>query len=603
MQCDKPSGDTAGTPPAPAAGEEAIQVVEQLYERGQLIFREGEPSTCAYQVVTGQVELFKQSPNGPLRLAILGKGEIFGEMGIIDNSVRNASAQAMEALTLRVYTQEAFLQLLRHRPESALSVIKMVTGRLRQADESIAHPDRVRLADADPTHPSPGWRRWLGGSARRFQHVRLEFQPDAIEIEEQPLPLVARLIFFTLILFFVVGGIWASQAHLDRIVSGEGKLVTQAAKIYIQPLETMIVRSIAVQVGQTVQAGQLLAQLDPTFAEADLLASQASMTSLAAQIQRLTAELEGGPPAPFSPDPGNEQIQRRLYESLQRERRNQLLASDETIQALQASLLATRADYHSLQTDLAILLELEKMRHELLEQGHGSRVIWLEAKRQLSVSRRDSEHWLHSAQEIDHKLAAALAQREAMRAEWRSKDSQELLLAQRELIPLTEAMAKHQQTLQLVQLRAPVAAVVLEIAPRTTGSIIRQAEMLLTLVAVDMPLQAEVNIPARDIGYLRQGDRARIKLDAIPFQRHGTLEGAVLTISEDIFEEEIGGRKQPVYRVRLSVEQKNLREIPQDFRLIPGMSAIAEIKVGSRSLLSYFFYPILRTLDSGLREP
>ncbi len=591
------------TIPASSGEDGVIQVVEQICEQGQLIFREGQVGDCAYQVVAGQVELFKQSPDGPLRLAILGKGEIFGEMGVIDNSVRSASAQALESLTLRVYSREAFLQLLRHRPESALSVIKMVTGRLRQADESIAHPDQVLAAGGDPTRSSSRWGRWFGGTARPFRRVRLEFQPDAIEIEEQPIPMAARLIFFTLILFLVVGVMWASLAHLDRIVIGEGKLVTQASKISIQPLDTMIVRTIEVHVGQEVKAGQLLAQLDPTFAEADLLSSQASLTSFAAQIQRVTAELEGKQPEHFSPDPGDEHIQRSLYESRQRERSSQLLSSDETIQALQASLQSTRADYQAIQTDLDIAMELEKMRRDLLKQGYGSRILWLEAKRQLSATRRDSTRLTNGLSETGHRLAAAEAQRGAMMAEWRSKDSQELLTNQREWIKLAEVVAKQERMLKLVQLRAPVDAVVLEIAPRTAGSIIRPAEVLLTLVAVDMPLQAEVNIPARDIGYLRKGDRARIKLDAIPFQRHGTLGGELLTISEDIFEEEMAGHKQPVYRARLSLEQKNLREIPKDFRLIPGMSAIAEIKVGTRTLLSYFFYPILRTLDSGLREP
>ncbi|MBF0143103.1 MAG: HlyD family type I secretion periplasmic adaptor subunit [Magnetococcales bacterium] len=599
---DNTDPDPDRTPPDPLADAGGVHVVEQPYERGQLIFREGDAGDCAYQVVTGQVELTIKSPEGPIRLAILGKGEIFGEMGVLDGLARNASALAMESVTLRVYSREAFYQLLRHRPESALSMIKMVTERLRQADESIVHPDHVVMAGQSPS-PTGWWGRWFGGQSRRFRRVRLEYQPDAIEIEEQPIPMVARWIMFTLIMFLVVGMVWASLAHLDRVVSGQGKLVTRAAKIFIQPLETMIVRSIEVQVGQEVKAGQLLAQLDPTFAEAEAVSSQASMKSFAAQVQRLTAELDGENPTHFSTDQGEERLQRRLYASRQRERSDQLLVSESTIQELQARLRATREDQRAMQTDLAIVRELETMRRTLLEEGYGSRVLLLEAKRQLSETRRTSEHLLNSVEELGHKLAAAQAQRSAMMAEWRSQDGQELQTAQRELIKYAEVVAKHERMLMLVRLTAPIDAVVLDIAPRTTGSIIRQAEVLLTLVAVDSPLQAEVNIPARDIGYLRKGDRARVKLDAIPFQRHGTLEGAISTISEDIFEEELDGRKQPVYRARLTLKQNTLRELPKDFRLIPGMSAVAEIKVGTRSLLSYFFYPILRTLDSSLREP
>lgn len=593
---------------APSQGDGVIQVVEHSYERGQLIFREGQIGDSAYQVVAGKIELFKQSSDGPIRLAILGEGEIFGEMGVIDHSVRAATARAMGAVTLRVYSREAFFQLLRQQPESAFSVIKMVTGRLRQANEFIAHPDRVALVGQESSRRFGWLGRLLGGDARRFQRIRLEFQPDAIEIEEQPMPMAARLIFITLILFLVVGLIWASLARLDRLVMGEGKLITRASKIPIQPLETMIIRSIEVQVGQVVKAGQLLAQLDPTFAEADAISSRKSLNSHAAQVVRLTAELQGENPDQFSQDPGEDRLNRQLYESRRQERVNQLAAMDASIRELQARQKSTREDQQAMQTELTILRDLETMRRNLSEQGNGSRVLWLEAKRQLSSSQRDSERLVNTLSEIGHKLAATVAQRAALLEEWRSRDSQELMTAQREWIKWTEMVAKHDRMLKLARLYAPVDAVVLEIAPRSVDSIIRPAEALLTLVAVDVPLQAEVNIPTRDIGYLRKGDRARIKLEALSFQRHGTLEGEVVTLSEDIFEEEVVGRKQPVYRARVSLPDqvdlpKLLQDIPRDFRLIPGMSVTVEIKVGTRSLLSYFFYPILRTLDAGLREP
>ncbi len=119
-----------------------------------------------------------------------------------------------------------------------------------------------------------------------------------------------------------------------------------------------------------------------------------------------------------------------------------------------------------------------------------------------------------------------------------------------------------------------------------------------------MPLEAEVSIDAKDIGFVSADAVARIKLDAYPFQKHGTLEGVVRTISEDAFTEKDKEKAQPpFYRSRIVLASRELRAVPATFRLIPGMTVSAEIKAGERTVLSYFLYPLLRGLDESIREP
>src|SRR5262249_53884510 len=98
---------------------------------------------------------------------------------------------------------------------------------------------------------------------------------------------------------------------------------------------------------------------------------------------------------------------------------------------------------------------------------------------------------------------------------------------------------------------------------------------------------------------------ARIKLDAYPFQKHGTLEGRVRTLSEDAFTDKDDKEKagQAFYRSRIVLRSHELRAVPDTFRLIPGMTVTAEIKAGDRTVLSYFLYPLRRGLDESIREP
>jgi len=132
-------------------------------------------------------------------------------------------------------------------------------------------------------------------------------------------------------------------------------------------------------------------------------------------------------------------------------------------------------------------------------------------------------------------------------------------------------------------------------------------------VPLDAPLEAEVQIGAGDVGLLHLGDPARLKLDAFPFQRHGTVPAALATISEDTFAHEQGdGQSQSAgadkggeafYRGRLDLGTVSLRNLGSHVRLLPGMALTAEIVIGRRSVISYLLYPVMKGFDEALREP
>jgi len=108
-----------------------------------------------------------------------------------------------------------------------------------------------------------------------------------------------------------------------------------------------------------------------------------------------------------------------------------------------------------------------------------------------------------------------------------------------------------------------------------------------------------------DVGHVETGSEVRLKLEAWPFQKHGTLPGRVRTVSDDTFtpDPKKDGQQRPYYKARVEVIATDLRDVPRSFRLIPGMAVTAEIKAGERTILSYFLYPLLRGLDESIREP
>ena len=160
----------------------------------------------------------------------------------------------------------------------------------------------------------------------------------------------------------------------------------------------------------------------------------------------------------------------------------------------------------------------------------------------------------------------------------------------------------------MVILTAPADAVVLDLAHRSIGSVVREAEPIVTLVPLDVPLEAEVTINARDIGRVEVAKEARLKFDAYPFQKFGTASGKIRTISRDAFTPEqqaetAGAAALPFFKARVLLGNTRLGGSGEPVRLLPGMAVTAEIKVGRRTVMSYFLYPVMRGLEDSIREP
>jgi HlyD family secretion protein len=432
----------------------------------------------------------------------------------------------------------------------------------------------------------------------------LEFQSEARQVDLQRPPWIARATLYTLVALIIIAIACAAVAKVDRIVAAQGKLVTTAAKIVVQPLEISVVRSLEAKIGDTVRKGDPLATLDPTFSEADAGQLRDKSVSLTAQIDRLEAELDDRPYAPTALDKET-RLQSTIWTRTIEEYKAKLDSFDQQIRHVEAEIATRNTNYAALSRRLDIARELEEVRQTLMEKGWGSKVNYLDAKSQRMQVEREMRIALSERTELQQQENGLKADKAAYIAEFRQKVGEDLVQARRDQDAAEKQLEKAARRNQVTVLTAPADAIVLEVAQRSVGSVIKEAEPLYTLVPLDSPLEAEVSVEGRDVGQVTTGAPARLKLDAWPFQKHGTLSGRVRTISEDSFNPESKKDEtlRPYYKARVEVTSTTLRDVPQSFRLIPGMAVTAEIKTGQRSVLSYFLYPLLRGLDESIREP
>lgn len=444
-------------------------------------------------------------------------------------------------------------------------------------------------------------------TTRSRPSVASEFQPDAIEVEERAPPRVARLTLYFIMLLIAAAALWAYLTEIDEIAIARGKLITTKPNIVVQPLEGSVVRSIDVHVGQTVTSGQILAVLDPTFSESDVHQLKVKLDAADAMVQRLQAELSNRLYIPADLSNLEQAIEAQLAAQRKAFRESRLRNLTEEIARAEASIEKSRREEQILRERLAGVMEVEQMRATLLAHETGSKLNLLQAR----DARLDIEATLarlRGAQtEASHELKKAHEQRQEFQEDFQRATLESLIEARERRNTASEELKKAQLRRRHVSLTAPADAVVLEIAQKSIGSVVRQAEPLFVLVPINEPLEAEVLIDAKDIGYVSREQSARIKFDAFPFQKHGTAAGVVQTISQDSFpadgknESARTGESLP-YKARLSLDDARLRELPGGFRLLPGMALQAEILVGRRRVASYFLYPILRGLDESLRE-
>lgn len=432
----------------------------------------------------------------------------------------------------------------------------------------------------------------------------VEFLPDADEIELRPLPRFARITLPLLVCALLGGVLWAGLSEIDEVVVAGGRLINPLPNIVVQPLETSIVQAIDVRVGQIVKKGERLATLDPTFTQADEQQLRAKLRSLDTQSASLTTELAGTPGAAAGAD-ADSQLQARLSTERRANYQAQLSKIEQNAARLRASLETNRRDQQVLATRLKSLREIETMQEKLVAQQYGARIRLLEAQEKRLEVERDQLLAKNREHEIVRELAAQEAEKSAFNKGWRQKTMEDMLSISRDRDAVTEQLQKADRRHQLVSLVAPADGVVLEIAKLSPGSIVREAEAFFTLVPLGARLEAEVQIDALDVGYIRTGAPVHVKFDAFPYQRHGDLAATVRTVSEDAFKRDsaAGAGLDAYYLSRIALGAGGLKRMRPQARLLPGMTLKAEIVVGRRSVLSYLLWPLTKALDESLREP
>jgi membrane fusion protein, hemolysin D len=438
--------------------------------------------------------------------------------------------------------------------------------------------------------------------------VRL-FQSETGEILEAPEPFGVRSMVYVLGAFLIALVVLSLVTRLDRVVTSTyGKIVTTQPTIVVQALDASIIKTLDVREGERVKAGDLLATLDPTFVAADVDALKLQVAGLDAQIERCDAEIAGRPYEPVpSPNPAVArygQVQKAYYLQRKAQLDGQVRAYNEQIGQYTATIAKLRNNQSRYNDRAKLAEEVEHMRATLAAAQVGSRLNLLAATDQKTELLRNLEFDHNSLVESEHQLQATIATRDAFIQQWLGQASQELVTARNQRDTARQQLEKALKHKDLVRLVASEDSIVLKMAKLSVGSVLNVAEPLLYLAPLRSPVEIEAHFLSRDVGFLRPGDAVKVKLAAYNYFEHGTAEGTVRWISEGAFSVDDNNQPtEPYYKVRIALTNVDLHNVPQSFRLIPGMTLTADVHIGTRSILMYLVEGAVRTMSEAMREP
>jgi hemolysin D len=255
-----------------------------------------------------------------------------------------------------------------------------------------------------------------------------------------------------------------------------------------------------------------------------------------------------------------------------------------------------------------------------MERELSSKLGYFEILQQLVEQQEELSVQKSHLQEAEAAVAAIRETRGQAIAEYSHAISDELAKSEQKASGLAQDLIKAEQRTRLQQLSAPVDGVVQQLAIHTVGGVVTPAQSLLVIVPSESRLEIEAMVSNRDIGFVHPGQEAEIKIDTFNFTRYGLLHGQVLSVSQDAIirdqqQERANDRRLGLqnesseprgqelnYSARVSLDRTQMRIDDRMVNLSPGMAVTAEIKTGSRKIMSYLLSPLLRYRQEMLRE-
>jgi adhesin transport system membrane fusion protein len=426
---------------------------------------------------------------------------------------------------------------------------------------------------------------------------------DEIDPDRGPRRTVAAMIG-VVVLFVVCAVAWALLAKLDVAVQGRGAVVPPSRLQEVQSLEGGIVQQVLVAAGETVKKGQLLARLDTAQYTASLGESRHNQLAALAGRARVDALLTGTAPR-FDADwmreaPELIAKETQLWRDALQEYQSNAGVTREAVQVRRSELAEAQARIQSLSGSLRVAEESFAIEERLYREGAGARADFLSAQQRLLQVQTE----LDSLRQSLPRLQAALAEAQAASSEASSRMRSQWGLQRTEFetkaAALGSTLAGHQDKMQRREVVSPVDGVVNRVLVPTIGGVAQSGKPILEIVPDEADLLITLRVKPSDVGFIRVGQDAHVRVLAYDSATYGKMDGKVTRVGADAVPDEKNG--EPYFEVQVSAARGQLKLHGKPLAITPGMPVDVGILTGERSVAQYLLKPVLRSVQGALQE-
>ena len=472
-------------------------------------------------------------------------------------------------------------------------------------------------------------RRISGGERIRSDQ---EFLPAALAILETPPSPIRVALIWTICLLVTAAIGWSYFGYIDIIATAQGKIQPSGRVKTIQPVDGGKIVAIDVENGRHVAAGDVLIELDRAEAQADETGFSAALTSFRAEQLRRTAALAAAAARNVANTPAVAWPAEIPADAQSREDR--VLKGDIgqlaiTIKSFDAQIEQKNAEQRHLretvvaeQALIGTLKERVGMRAILAKSGWTPKSSLIDATE--TLQQQETTLATQQGQLVEAQAAAEVLVQERERAfdSFVADNSQKLNEAERQIDDLEQKVAKARVKTGHMTIVSPIAGTIFGLTATTVGQVVTPSEEIMRIVPDGSELEIECYVQNKDIGFVRAGQTAVVKIESFPFTRYGVLQARVTRVGIDAIPEPdaqmaegnpaktqkssyFGGAQRTqnlVFPALLTPDRKVMNIDGAYIALSPGMAVSVEVKTGRRRILEYVFSPLVETASQAMKE-
>lgn len=435
-------------------------------------------------------------------------------------------------------------------------------------------------------------------------------EPELSKPETSLRGLITVAVVSMILLIGVLGG-WAATTEISGAVIAHGRVEVAGKPKVVQSLDGGVVSELSVRNGDTVQAGQIIARLDPTFLQINLELARTRLVDVSSRQARLEAESTNAKEISFDFQSLPFEVaqarkikamagQQEIFSTRAKIRTSLRERMESNVKAIETQTKGYTEQIEALEKQIAYLDEDLQSAVALVAKGLSRQTQLTQIRRQraaLSGELAGRQAELANLKHRKWEFSLELLQNEQRFQEQVATERHEVTA---EFHELKMAIIARQAQLERVNIRAPVDGIVHELQVTTIGGIVAAGGTLMNVIPQQSGFEFEARVSPQSISLVHENQKAQITLSTLTRQNALPLSGKVSAISPEAITDRVTG--EVFYRVALEISPEELASLPKTTKLIAGMPLEAFLHTEQRTVLSYLIAPLGTQLRRSFRS-